>query len=60
MKEIVSDQIRREYTFIKALGIVVLTFLMMIGIVGATPFAYISHLNNNVSVISSRTEQKYM
>ena len=56
MKEMKRDKARREYTLIMALG-VILTFLMLVGMAGAVPFAYVVNSGDNtVSVIDTATD----
>lgn len=56
MKEMKRDKARREYTLIMALG-VILTFLMLVGMAGAVPFAYVVNSGDDtVSVIDTATD----
>lgn len=56
MKEKTCDNIRIGHTLIAVLGITALALLMLVGIAGAAPFAYISNVNDDtVSVIDTAT-----
>ena len=49
-----SNKARRENTLIRTLGITGLTILILVGVAGASPFAYVSNYNsNNISVIDT-------
>ena len=50
------DETQRKHTFIKYVGITVLAFLMLVSVVGAAPFAYITNtVSDTVSVIDTAT-----
>ncbi len=52
MREMVCEKIWKKYAHLKILSIIILAFLMLICIVDAEPFAYITNYNNNsLSVI---------
>ena len=56
MKEIASNNNQVGHKFIKVLGMSVLTLLMLVNIVGAAPFAYITnYAYSSVSVIDTAT-----
>jgi S-layer protein (TIGR01567 family) len=56
MKEIANHDTHRKHTHLKSLGIMALAFLMLVSIVGAAPFAYITNTGDNtVSVIDTAT-----
>jgi len=58
MKGKKCNKIFRGQTFNKTLWIMVLAFLMLISIAGATPFAYITNgESNNISVIDTTTNK---
>ncbi|MGA9189321.1 MAG: cytochrome D1 domain-containing protein, partial [Methanosarcina sp.] len=49
-----SNKARREDTLIRTLGITGLTILILAGVAGASPFAYVSNYDsNNISVIDT-------
>ena len=51
-----TPKIRRGHALIKVLGIAVLAFIMLVGITGAAPYAYITNSGDNtVSVIDTAT-----
>ena len=52
------DETRRVYSLIGILGITLMFFLMLVSIVGASPFAYITNLGDStVSVIDTATNK---
>ena len=58
MDEFKHDKTQRGYALIGVLGITVLALLMMVSIVGAEPFAYVTSYGDNiVSVIDTATNQ---
>jgi len=58
MKGKKCNKIFRGQTFYKTLWIIVLAFLMLVSIAGATPFAYITNgESNNISVIDTTTNK---
>jgi len=59
MKEIKYDKTRGGHSLIKPLGITVLAILMLVGIAGAAPYAYITNDNDNhgtVTIIDTATD----
>ncbi len=58
MKGMKCNKILRGQTFNKTLVIMVLVFLMLVGIAGASPFAYITNEgSNSISVIDTTTNK---
>ena len=57
MKEFISSNKHRGRSFLKTPGMVMLGILMLIGIAGAAPFAYITNLDNTVSVIDTSKDK---
>jgi YVTN family beta-propeller protein len=59
MKKIESDKTFRNHLLIKALGITVLTFLTLVSITGAAPFAYVINqdLPSGINVIDTATNK---
>ena len=55
MEEIKRDKVQRDYHLIRILGLTVLALLMLMSIVGAAPFAYVTNSNGTVSVIDTTT-----
>lgn len=57
MKEITFSKTRGRNPLIKPLGITVLALLMLVGITGAAPYAYITHSDSHVYVIDTATNK---
>jgi len=53
----ISNKVCRGYNILKVFGIAALTVLILVGVAGASPFAYIANLESNtVSVIDTATD----
>ena len=52
MRQVTNNKASRGHTLLKALGITILTLLILVSIAGAEPYAYITNTGSNtVSVI---------
>lgn len=58
MEEITYDKTYQKHNLIRGLGITSLTVLILAGVAGASPFAYITNYeSNNISVIDTSTNK---
>ena len=54
----ISNKEHRKHNIIKALGITAISILILVGVAGASPFAYITNYDsNNISVIDTTTNK---